>query len=434
MKFAPCELCGRGDFYYLMPAIKYSDGQRFLHPNINISICKNCGLIFTNPIQNDRSYSSSYYYIETNRNEDKTEYCKAHDQSTQIPNARAALNKLQDYIDFTRLKAVLDIGTSGAFLSQLSKIEPDCRLFGVESDPYMAVYGRNEYNIPDYINIRIEDAYFEKRYFDLICMQNAIYMLSEPSLVLSKLRENLKNDGFLYISLTNYFIPRAGYFKNKGHYINVDDLFNSVELFFYSDTTLIALLEKNGFEPVETFTIPIETGSIEGMRIIGFLFKKTLEHTKPNTHEEGMPYEKICDEILNFCKVKTRSDVAKLIDHEKINSCGIWGDSEFGHYLKDVILSLGVDFGGFFGFEPEGKKKGMTELISSKPDAVFISSYSHQDEIYQSIKWIKQYDIKVFKGFVQNSDDTPHLYIDNVHGERILLKSFVPYLKQMESL
>jgi len=98
---------------------------------------------------------------------------------------------------------VLDIGCGvGLFLSFVRKIKKSWDLYGVELNPFAAEYVINEVGKSNFYNSPLETIDFNRK-FGLITMWGVLEHLSDPLVVLGKIRSIINNNGYLLILIPN---------------------------------------------------------------------------------------------------------------------------------------------------------------------------------------------------------------------------------------
>lgn len=98
---------------------------------------------------------------------------------------------------------VLEVGcASGASLLKIKDIYPHAELYGVELNEGCCEIAKNFCNIYNF-NLETEEIPFEKEFFDVIILADVLEHLVDPWEGLKKLKEYLKNDGQVLVSLPN---------------------------------------------------------------------------------------------------------------------------------------------------------------------------------------------------------------------------------------
>jgi SAM-dependent methyltransferase len=116
----------------------------------------------------------------------------------------------QDRPDIRRLippnvRTVLDLGcATGSFGAKLKEINPDVLCWGIESDAEMAKIAKTKLQ-----KVFVSDlVYFDygllpKKYFDCVVCGDVLEHLINPVSVVHKLKDTIKEDGYILVSLPN---------------------------------------------------------------------------------------------------------------------------------------------------------------------------------------------------------------------------------------
>jgi 2-polyprenyl-3-methyl-5-hydroxy-6-metoxy-1,4-benzoquinol methylase len=225
--------------------------------------CSSCGLVYQNfPLLEEellRIYNS-YYGLEGD-----AEYKKKVEEwfSDQTAQSQYAINFVNKTGGFSG-KSVLEVGCGyGRFLSECRKY--GALITGVDPHPGAVHFAKLHYGI-DVIASKIEEAVREKivtaGQFDFIFAFEVLEHLKEPGVFLSVLRNLLKPQGFLFISVPNLQF----YIMTKGLVSFVEQ--HPEHLMFFEMTTLKGCLKRYNFEPVEIATAYYYSYSSRQKRII----------------------------------------------------------------------------------------------------------------------------------------------------------------------
>lgn len=228
-----CPLCGSAQYKQI-----YKERGA-----LGVIRCINCNLIYVNP----RLKNPEEVYWG-----DAEKYFK---EARLIFEGKAThhrdINYLEDLALIYRYKPAgkfLDVGTNmGFFLNQAKKWK-GWDLYGVEPSPSLSEMARKYFGL----NIRtsfLEDAAFEKDFFDIVTMTDVFEHIANPGKILGEARRILKPDGLLFIKVPNGLFNLFKFMAAKiagrlRHY----DIFDSYEhVIHYSGSTLKKMLKKNGF-------------------------------------------------------------------------------------------------------------------------------------------------------------------------------------------
>ena len=184
---SPCILCGESDVDVLSNRSR-SGGE------LRTVICKNCGLVWSDPFPHD----PRHFYQE--------DYRLAY-KNTYAPKAKHILRAggvaLTRYHKIKHLlhgkQTMLDVGTGGGEFAYLIKsLGHD--LHGVEPNKGYAEYSKAEYDLNLQIGF-IQDAHFSDESFDLITIWHVLEHTENPLPVLTILGQLLKPSGVLVVEV-----------------------------------------------------------------------------------------------------------------------------------------------------------------------------------------------------------------------------------------
>lgn len=228
-----CPLCDRQDYLDL-----YRERGA-----IGVAKCRNCGLIYTNPMVKD--VNKNYW------GEEKKYYTEA----KLIFEGLAKHNRDQNYLDDLRIIEelkpqgnFLDIGTNmGFFLRHTRGKRWD--VVGLEPSPSLSDLARKYFGL----NVKtayLKEAGFEDNFFDIVTMIDVFEHIAEPKEMLSEIKRIIKRNGILFIKVPNgnYSLLKFWMAKAAGRLTNYD-IFDSYEhLTHYTHKTLEEMLKSQGFK------------------------------------------------------------------------------------------------------------------------------------------------------------------------------------------
>ena len=220
----PCPLCGSRDNVII---------SRRMKDNINLPtvICRECSLVFTNPLPKEEIYNRFYeeayndFYIHQEK----------FTPSNKIPgDVRQIIDIISKFLPDNNSR-ILEIGSgSGRLIYYLSDKYPNIK--GIEP-------GSNSANAKATYRLNIIDDFFESHdfgdeKFNLILMVHVFEHFYDVNQALLKCRDLLTGNGYLFIEVPNILKP----FKSPDHYF-----LRYVHPINYSPYTIKSLLLKHGF-------------------------------------------------------------------------------------------------------------------------------------------------------------------------------------------
>ncbi len=225
-KISDCHLCGADD--------KETVGRRDRYGNkLHTVGCKNCGLVFTDPMPTDKEVETYY-----------TRFYRKHYHNAEQPSKRAIYKNFKGAQSIAKMLApvidpetiVLDVGAGGGqFVATL--VEQGIKAKGIEPNEGFAEFARKSYGI-DVQCCMWESAEIEPGSIGLITANHVVEHFRNPFGALEKFYSWLKPGGYLYISVPN--IVRS----QKTPYAR----FHFGHIYNFSPKTLRMMARKAGFE------------------------------------------------------------------------------------------------------------------------------------------------------------------------------------------
>ncbi len=230
-----CTLCGAKIFQEI-----------FNQGNSKILKCLSCGLTFRYPLPT-RSEIQKLYDQEKLL---KTRYFQGLKKNYDQKNPAISIYKeeLENLNKITKPSRILDIGCAyGAFLD-LARIygwEP----YGLEVSKVSSAYAKKAFKLPIFTGT-LSEAKYPSNFFKVVTMWDLIEHLSEPLTTLIESRRILEKNGILLI-LTINTDSLMGKLANSLD-VTKDFLYDLQHTYFFSNQTLMKMLQKAGFKKIET--------------------------------------------------------------------------------------------------------------------------------------------------------------------------------------
>jgi SAM-dependent methyltransferase len=374
-----CNLCNGTEFesIYKREDIEIITTKEKFDIDINNVICKNCGLVFQNPFM-DKEKLISFYSNQYRHG--VSEYRGGNVRQQQK-------NYVQKFLNNKKGK-ILDIGSFEGYFLNLFK-EEGWETIGIEPSSDAAKICRKKYGIEVYDEM-FEYTLFNEKDFDLITIRHVLEHVDDPMNTILLMKKYLKDDGIIFIEVPN--IERFDYF-------NIADSYDFQHIYNFSVNVLRNYLNKCGLEIINIdCNLPYA-----GMR---FICKKgeykQLKSDYENTKKIILNYKSNREENLslmtNLLKERNMSWKDKkiyiygagfhtaqmfqyVIDKEKFNIMGLIDMDE----KKEGKV--------FFGYETYSANK----IKNLDIDALIISSYAFQEEIYQYLKPLEEDGVEIVK-------------------------------------
>lgn len=237
----PCNICGSKEFSVIYPANAAAEKDKDLVQKFRASgdellidqlvECKQCGLRYVNPRIKSTLIVKGY-------SEGSDEIFVSQASSRE----RTFFKSLEFIEKFAEKGKILDIGTAGgSFLAAAQK--RGWEVYGCEPNKWLANWGKKHYNIPIQTGT-IFDQKYKKDFFDVVTLWDVIEHTPDPSKVLNKCNQILKNGGILVVNYPDIGSWIAKAMGRKWLFLT------SVHLYYFTQRTMRRMLEKNGFEAI----------------------------------------------------------------------------------------------------------------------------------------------------------------------------------------
>lgn len=224
----PCVVCGGDNFETL---------SRKDHHGLfsSVVICKQCGLIQTNPRMTEESLFRYYQedYREMYGDEVQVEFVAEYNAGKSIT---AYMRQIIDFERRSQLR-VLEVGcASGGILKYFKDI--GCTVAGVDIGKEWVENGKRKYGL----DLSVGTIFDVEGKFDVIIYSDTFEHIAHPKKELTQIRKVLSKNGLLYLG-----VPSP---KNLLHTYDMDFLqyVHFEHTYHFTLTTLRNLLETNGFK------------------------------------------------------------------------------------------------------------------------------------------------------------------------------------------
>lgn len=288
-----CINCSKTEFVFYN---KVPDRHYGIAGEYNIEKCKNCGLVFLNPMPNDKELAAFYpeesyysYHIDIYK-------------KTPVKNFFKSLLLMDNSViepKFKKPGKILDIGCGNGWTLFQFKSK-GWSVFGVEPSKVGAKAGNDAgLNI---FNGELIEANYQTSSFDYVRSNHSFEHIHNPIETLKEIDRILKPNGTLLIGIPNISGINSKVFKKYWYYLGAP-----VHTFNYNEKTISEILSKNGFEVKKINYNSSYAGIIGSLQI--YLNKKN----KKSSHQ-GF--------IVNFFPFKfLASIIAKIENLFKIGDC-----------------------------------------------------------------------------------------------------------------
>ncbi|MCX7073523.1 MAG: class I SAM-dependent methyltransferase [Methylococcales bacterium] len=223
----PCNVCHSTDFDELSNVGR--DGA------LRTVICKNCGLVFSDPFPID----TAEYYQKNYRILYKGTYNPKIKHIYRAANVAIERYKRLD-AHLAGKKKVLEIGSGGGEFSYLLT-KKGFDVSAIEPNEGYGNYSKEQYGL----NVQIgfaQNLEFAAETFDFITMSHVLEHVDNPTTMLEKLRTWLKPNGILALEVPNV----------EAVCQSPKSTFHTAHLFNFNPETLALLAEKTGFSVIQS--------------------------------------------------------------------------------------------------------------------------------------------------------------------------------------
>ncbi len=186
-----CSNCGSTHFHNMG---KGTNPNNYFHKMV--VQCKDCGLLFTNPIADRPSMEKFYSGVGEGFSQNLCVTKDFQEDALQITDAFKKRNPQADKLRF------LDVGSSSGEIMKTFH-NAGWEVWGIEVSESSVKFAKEHFGLQNILTCEIEDAPFEENYFDYINFWHVIEHLRDPIIVLKKIYSWLKPGGQLKIGTPN---------------------------------------------------------------------------------------------------------------------------------------------------------------------------------------------------------------------------------------
>jgi 2-polyprenyl-3-methyl-5-hydroxy-6-metoxy-1,4-benzoquinol methylase len=356
-----------------------------------VVLCNKCGFSFSNPSPSNEELSKYYQMFSNYENPQRD----GKESEQMLAKWERTYKIVENHFSANYRGSVLEIGCATATgLSTFKSKGWD--VLGIEPSDNAVKIARNLYDIEVLNGIFDSKMLIDKGLFDVVILSHVLEHLLLPNTILDDIRNLLGDNGLVYIEVPNLlrpFVP-IGYFTIE--HVN-----------YFTPTSLSNLLNIHGLSAeIELFD---NSEDIEPFYpVIAVVGKKSeASHDISNDYETA--FKVIRDYELTSGKTVTKiqSKLDEVVENTKRGRIGIWAAGIHTSQLLSMTSLSNEPIACVFDNDPKkhGKRingieiKGFTgpESAAELVDAVVISSKAFESEIYEQIKYLQEYGIRVYK-------------------------------------
>lgn len=358
-----------------------------------IQICKDCGFVFANPLLPEKKILSFY---EKMSNYEHPQYDGLRPQTEK--------NQISRYFELLIDKfspgfkgSVLDIGCATAFGLSLFKAR-GWDVLGVDPSEKCVELSRK------YYDVRVIKGFFDagllqkEKPFDLIILCHVLEHLVHPDQIIKELTGLLSKQGLVYIEVPNLLKPHAPKCYFGFEHVN-----------FFTPTSLTNVVSVNGFSMDSCYTFNNGPGISPFYPVIASTWKKSNQQFRiRNNFEEALAvvekFKKNSEKLVS----KLQKKVKGIIDNTPNGRLAVWGGGIHTSQLFSETSLGQSEIACIFDNDPKkhGSRLfghnieefcGEPDEIKKKIDSILISSEASEDIIYNQIKYLQNYGIKIYR-------------------------------------
>ena len=235
VKHATCKICGPSD-----ASIQYiynRGGSTF-----DIVKCSRCGHLYVDPVPLESPESRTMDTL-VDAEFDGNNFLKSLHVNLVI---KREINCVKRVINKDNPK-LLDVGCGTGWTTSIWQKE-GFQVTGLEPSRSRCEYGRENYNL-NIVNGLLEDLEGENKY-DVIVLRHVLEHIEDPGDFLTKLKNNLNEEGVILITIPNINSIGRYIFKENWEWVL------PWHLHFFYPKTLKALVNSRGFETLKLYQMP----------------------------------------------------------------------------------------------------------------------------------------------------------------------------------
>src|SRR4030067_1599986 len=199
-------------------------------------LCENCGLVWVDPRPDDKEiekfYSEDYRKEYKGDLEPKMKHCYR-----EIHRAIQRLERLAEY--YSPGDKILDVGAGAGFFAYVLR-ENNADVYGIEPNKGYAEFAQNKLGLKTIQSGYLDDCN-KFNYYNIITINHVLEHLPNPLGSLNHMRDLLVENGKINIEVPNI----------EATYHSPNKVFHVAHLYWYSPSTLAALLLKAGFKIID---------------------------------------------------------------------------------------------------------------------------------------------------------------------------------------
>ncbi len=241
---APCAVCGGADFTLVYPATithaevdpaLYYSSSRVYASHLNIVRCVNCGLLLTNPRDDDATLARVYVALQ--------DVAYDVEDDTRQRTARSFLDLVERH--HPQPAQLLDVGCATGMFVAVAQ-QAGWQVTGLEASSWAIDRAKARCPQATFITGLLEKVDFPGAGFDVITLWDVLEHVRSPGETLQRVRRWLKSDGWLFLNVPNAG-SRAAKLMGRRWVLLLRE-----HLWYFDPQTMAQLLRPNGFQLIHT--------------------------------------------------------------------------------------------------------------------------------------------------------------------------------------
>ena len=387
-----CSVCNANDFteayHQEYKSVAAFSGDSYSQ---TVVLCNKCGFVYSNPAPSNDELSEYYQMFSNYENPQRDGI----ESKQMLAKWERTYEIVEKHFASNYRGAVLEIGCATATGLSVFKSK-GWDVLGIEPSDNAVKIARDLYDIEVISGIFDSTLLVDRGSFDIVILSHVLEHLLSPDLILDDIRSLLGDKGLVYIEVPNLLRPLVpmGYFTIE--HVN-----------YFTPTSLSSLLNIHGLSAeIELFD---NSADIEPFYpVIATVGKKS--HPSRDIHNDyEAAYKSIHDYAQSSGKYveKIQSRIDEIVNNTKRGRIGIWAAGIHTSQLLSITTLSNEPIACVFDNDRKkhGKRingveiMGLTvpESAAELVDAIVISSKASETEIYEQIKYLQEYGIRIYK-------------------------------------
>lgn len=375
----PCPVC-HSQTKEILYEQKYSalTGQTQLS-GYNVALCGDCGAAYADDIPDQDWFNGYYREISKYTHDQRGGEEPASDKTRFRDIADLIAKHLPD-----KQSHILDCGCATGGLLRCLKDSGYSRIMGMDPSPSSAEIASRIHGIR-VVNSSLTQIAREEEPFDLLIQVGVLEHICDVKNALAMIRSTIVEGGLVYIEVPDVVgfkdWPGAPFQQFSIEHIN-----------FFSRSSLIGLMERNGFEAVEVLcTARDHTADTKMPVVCGFFRKNNLAAVVPKVDIETEPSLRQYIEQSARAEERIRRTISELVVSQE--PILVWGVGTHTLHLMQTTEFDALNIVAFVDSntnyqtrELHGKLVLPPDALGSYPQPILISSQVFQSEIENQIR------------------------------------------------